>query len=57
MCIRDRYKEAGKTLHLVHLSRDCALLLNNAKDMVEINTIEDPHYGVLVDYSELAEQK
>lgn len=46
-----KYKEAGKTLHLVHLSPDCALLLNKAKDMVEINTIEDPHYGVLVDYA------
>lgn len=52
-----KYKEAGKTLHLVHLSRDCKLLLTNAKDMVEVNKIEDPHYGVLVDYSELAEQK
>lgn len=46
-----KYQEAGKTLHLVHLSRDCALLLKNAKDMVEINLIEDPHYGVLVDYA------
>lgn len=46
-----KYKEAGKTLHLVHLSPDCALLLKNAKDMVEINLIEDPHYGVLVDYA------
>lgn len=46
-----KYKEAGKQLHLVHLSHDCALLLKKAKDLVEINTIEDPQYGVLVDYS------
>lgn len=46
-----KYTEAGKTLHLVHLSPDCQLLLKQAKDMVEINLIEDPHYGVLVDYS------
>ena len=47
-----KYKEAGKTLHLVHLSPDCQLLLKNAKDLVEVNLIEDPHYGVVVDYSE-----
>ncbi|MCC6597644.1 MAG: SulP family inorganic anion transporter [Alphaproteobacteria bacterium] len=46
-----KYAEAGKQLHLVHLSSDCALLLKKAKDMVRINTIEDPHYGVLVDYT------
>lgn len=46
-----KYMESGKKLHLVHLSADCALLLKNAKDMVEINLIEDPHYGVLVDYA------
>ncbi len=47
-----KYKEAGKKLHLVHLSQDCQLLLKKAKDMVEVNTIEDPHYGVVVDYDE-----
>ncbi|MBL4804181.1 MAG: SulP family inorganic anion transporter [Alphaproteobacteria bacterium] len=51
-----KYKEAGKTLHLVHLSPDCQLLLKNAKDLVEVNTIEDPHYGVVVDYSERIEK-
>lgn len=52
-----KYKEAGKTLHLVHLSQDCTLLLKNAKDLVEINHIEDPHYGVLVDYADVIEKK
>ncbi len=47
-----KYKEAGKKLHLVHLSPDCQLLLDNAKDIVEVNMIEDPHYGVIVDYAE-----
>lgn len=46
-----KYQEAGKKLHLVHLSPDCVLLLKNAKDLVEVNLIEDPHYGVLVDYA------
>lgn len=50
-----KYQDAGKKLHLVHLSRDCILLLNNAKDMVEVNLIEDPHYGVLVDYATVME--
>ncbi len=51
-----KYTEAGKKLHLVHLSADCALLLKNAKDMVEVNVIEDPHYGVLVDYADVLEK-
>jgi SulP family sulfate permease len=50
-----RYKQAGKKLHLVHLSRDCKLLLKNAKDMVEVNLIEDPHYRVVTDYSPIVE--
>lgn len=51
-----KYKEAGKKLHLVHLSPDCQLLLDNAKDIVEVNMIEDPHYGVIVDYAERAKE-
>lgn len=53
-----KYKDAGKKLHLVHLSPDCQLLLKNAKDMVEVNMIEDPHYGIVVDYAfTVAEKK
>ncbi len=52
-----KYVEAGKKLHLVHLSQDCQLLLHKAKDMVEVNLIEDPHYGVLVDYAEAVGMK
>ncbi len=52
-----KYKEAGKRLHLVHLSPDCQLLLKNAKDMVEVNLIEDPHYGIVVDYADTIEEK
>ncbi len=47
-----KYEEAGKKLHLVHLSSDCQLLLDKAKDLVEVNTIEDPQYGIVVDYAE-----
>ena len=45
-----KYTEYGKKLRLVHLSSDCVLLLKNSKDMVTVDVIEDPHYGVLVDY-------
>jgi SulP family sulfate permease len=50
-----KYQEAGKTLHLVHLTPDCKILLKKAGDMVEVNMIEDPHYGVVVDYADLIE--
>ena len=51
-----RYQEADKSLHLVHLSQDCKLLLHNARDMVEVNLIEDPQYGVVVNYSKIVEE-
>lgn len=50
-----KYEEAGITLHLVHLSPDCKLLLKKAKDLIEVNMIEDPHYGVIVDYADAVE--
>lgn len=41
-----RYQQAGKTLHLRHLSPDCLELLGRAKQMVEVNQFEDPHYHI-----------
>lgn len=41
-----RYQSLGKKLHLRHLSRDCLELLEKAKDMVEVNEYEDPHYHI-----------
>ena len=41
-----RYQQAGKRLHLRHLAPDCLELLSKAKDMVEVNTHEDPHYHI-----------
>ncbi len=55
--IATKYEEAGKRLHLVHLSEDCQLLLKKARDMVEVNTIEDPHYRVVVDYADMVDSK
>lgn len=44
--LTERYKNAGKTLHLRHLSEDCRELLKNANDIIEVNIIEDPTYKV-----------
>ncbi len=48
--LAERYMKAGKKLHLRHLSRDCQILLEKAGDLVEINVIEDPLYGLVMDY-------
>jgi sulfate permease, SulP family len=41
-----KYRAAGKQLHFRHLSPDCQELLEHAKDMVEVNLLEDPTYRV-----------
>lgn len=47
--LADRYLNAGKTLHLVHLSEECRRLLSKAGNMVEVNVIEDPKYFIAED--------
>ncbi len=44
-----RYKRLNKNIHLKHLSPECKLLLKNAKDLVEVNILEDPTYHVADD--------
>jgi len=44
--LANRYQQIGKQLHLRHLSPDCLELLTKAKDMVEVNIHEDPHYHI-----------
>ncbi len=48
--LAERYTREGKTLHLQHLSPDCTKLLDKAGRMVELSVLEDPVYGVAVDY-------
>lgn len=48
--LAERYLNEGKQLHLRHLSADCRGLLEKAGDLCEINVIEDPMYGLVVDY-------
>lgn len=52
-----KYTKLGKELHLVHLSEDCKLLLKKAADMVDVNSVEDPHYRIFVDYEEEVAKK
>ena len=47
--LAERYENAGKTLHLVHLSAECRQLLKRAGDLVIVNVIEDPKYFVAED--------
>ncbi len=47
--ITERYRKAGKRLHLRHLSKDCIQLLGNADDIIDVNVLEDPTYKVVVD--------
>ncbi len=47
--LAERYENAGKTLHLVHLSEECRKLLKRAGNLVEVNVIEDPKYFVAED--------
>lgn len=42
--LADRYTQQGKKLHLRHLSPDCLELLEKAKNMIEVNVLEDPDY-------------
>ncbi|CAM3505752.1 SulP family inorganic anion transporter [Parendozoicomonas haliclonae] len=44
--LAERYLNAGKTLHIKHLSPDCRKLLTKAGNLVEVNVIEDPTYFV-----------
>ncbi|WP_421939983.1 SulP family inorganic anion transporter [Pedobacter sp.] len=45
--LTERYLIAGKKLHLKHLSPDCKTLLKNAEDVIVVNILDDPRYGVV----------
>ena len=47
--ITERYANAGKKVHLRHLSKDCIRLLKDAEDIIEVNVMEDPTYKVVAD--------
>lgn len=45
-----KYQDVGKSLQLRHLSPDCHRLLNRAGQLM-IDSDDDPHYGIAVNYS------
>ncbi|MDX8413962.1 MAG: SulP family inorganic anion transporter [Mariprofundales bacterium] len=47
--LAERYKKAGKNLHLTHLSPECRKLLGTAAALVEVNIASDPSYHVADD--------
>ncbi len=54
--LASKYEAFNKKLHLVHMSEDCKLLLKKAANMVVVDTVEDPHYRIVVDYERQAAQ-
>lgn len=48
--LASKYQAVEKTLQLRHLSRDCHQLLNRAGQLM-VDSDDDPHYGLAVDYS------
>lgn len=47
--LTERYRKAGKELHLKYLSEDCRQLLKNADAVIEVNVLEDPTYKIASD--------
>ena len=47
--ITEKYSQAGKKLHLKHLSGDCFELLKNADKIIEVNILDDPKYRIADD--------
>ena len=43
-----KYSEQNKKIVLKHLSHECQALLKDAKNLVEVNVSEDPHYHVSI---------
>ncbi len=46
--LTEKYDQAGKNVHLRHLSADCIRLIKRAGDVCEVNVLEDPGYFVAV---------
>lgn len=47
--LTERYTKVGKKVHLKHLSPDCRRLLTNAKEIIDVNVLEDPTYKIVTD--------
>jgi SulP family sulfate permease len=47
--LAEKYQDAGKEVHLRHLSSDCIKLIKRAEKICDINVLEDPDYFVAID--------
>lgn len=47
--LTEKYLQAGKNIHLRHLSSDCVKLIKKAEKICEVNVLEDPDYFVAID--------
>lgn len=47
--LAEKYQQAGKEVHLRHLSADCIKLIKRAEKICDINVLEDPDYFVAID--------
>ncbi len=47
--LTERYRKAGKKIQLIHLSKDCVRLLDNANKIIKVNIVEDPTYKLVSD--------
>ncbi|WNJ18450.1 SulP family inorganic anion transporter [Pontibacter sp. G13] len=56
--IAEKYEQAGKTVHLLHLSQDCVKLIKRAEKICKVNVLEDPDYFVAIkDYESALAKK
>jgi SulP family sulfate permease len=47
--LTERYRKSGKKIQLIHLSKDCVKLLDNANKIIKVNVVEDPTYKLVSD--------
>jgi len=47
--LTERYRKAGKKIQLIHMSKDCVKLLDNANKIIKVNVVEDPTYKLVSD--------
>jgi SulP family sulfate permease len=47
--LTQKYLSEGKTIHLRHLSKDCARLIKKAEKICVVNVLEDPDYFIAID--------